>query len=96
MSADFVLVAPKVVLPPATVTTPIEPAALPGVSVTAPPPEQVRAAEAYFSQQDDSHLAAGVMGLWAGSLLLHDLAVDHFEERDDIDEQRQRQRRKPE
>src|SRR5262245_64407212 len=92
MSDEFALVAPKVVLPAETVTPPIEQAPLPGVSVTAPPPEQVRAAEAYFSQHDESHLAAGLMGMWAGTLLLHDLAVEHFEERDEIDEQRQRQK----
>jgi len=54
----------------------------------------VRAAEAYFSrqQQEESHLAAGLMGMWAGTLLMHDLAVEHFEQRDEIDEQRQRKK----
>jgi hypothetical protein len=92
MSDDLALVAPKAVLPAETVTPPIEQAPLPGVSVTAPPPEQVRAAEVYFSQHDDSHLAAGLMGMWVGTLLLHDLAVEHFERRDEIDEERERKK----
>jgi hypothetical protein len=71
----------------------VEQAPLPGVTVEAPPPEQGRAAEAFFSRQEENHLVAGLMGMWTGTLLLHDLAAEHFEQRDDIDEARAR--RKP-
>jgi hypothetical protein len=93
MSDEFVLVAPQAVILSETVTAPVEQAPLPGVTVEAPPPEQVRAAEAFFSRQEENRLVAGLMGMWTGTLLLHDLAVEHFEQRDDIDEARAR--RKP-
>jgi hypothetical protein len=95
MSDEFVLVAPKVVIPAETVVVPVEQVPMPGVTVEQPPPEQGRAAEAYFSRQEENHLVAGLMGMWTGTLLLHDLAVEHFEERDDIDEQRERRKQKP-
>ena len=94
MSDDFSLVAPKVVIPAEVVMPPVEEAPLPGVTVEAPPPEQARAAEAYFTREQENHLVAGLMGMWTGTLLLHDLAVEHFEGRDDLDEERLRKRRK--
>jgi hypothetical protein len=96
MSDEFMIVAPKVVVPTETVVAPVEQAPLPGVTVEAPPPEQGRAAEAYFSKEQENHLVAGIMGMWTGTLLLHDLAVEHFEGRDDIDEERERHKQKPE
>jgi hypothetical protein len=94
MSDEFALVAPKVVIPAETVVAPVEPAPLPGVTVQAPPPEQGRAAEAYFTHEQENHLVAGLMGMWTGTLLLHDLAVEHFEGRDEIDEERARRKEK--
>ena len=93
MSDEFALVAPKVEIPAETVTAPVEQAPLPGVTVEAPPPDQVRAAEAFFTRQQESHLVAGLMGMWTGTLLLHDLAIEHFEERDDIEEERERKKK---
>jgi hypothetical protein len=93
MSDEFALVAPQVVIPVETIQAPVEQAPLPGVTVEAPPPEQMRAAEAFFSRQQENHLVAGLMGMWTGTLLLHDLALEHFEDRDEIDEARAR--RKP-
>jgi hypothetical protein len=45
-----------------------------------PSPEQVRAAEAVFSQQQDrdSHAVLGMLGIWTSTVLLHDLALEHF------------------
>jgi hypothetical protein len=95
MSDEFVLVAPKVVIPAETVVAPIDVAPLPGVTVEAPPPpEQGHAAEAYFSREQENHLVAGLMGMWTGTLLLHDHFVEHFEERDEIDEERDRRKEK--
>jgi hypothetical protein len=90
MSDEFVLVAPRIEIPAETILPPIEHAPLPGVTVEAPPPEQVRAAEAYFTRREENHLVAGLMGMWTGTLLLHDLALEHFEDRDEIDEERER------
>jgi hypothetical protein len=95
MSDEFVLVAPPVVIPADVIMPPVEHAPLPGVTVESPPPEQARAAEAYFTHQEENRVVAGLMGMWTGTLLLHDLAVEHFEERDDIDEARERMKKKP-
>jgi hypothetical protein len=95
MSEEFVLVSPKVVIPAEVVMPPVEQAPLPGVTVEAPPPEQGRVAEAYFAhqQEDENRAVAGLMGMWAGTLVLHDLAVEHFEDRDEIDEERERKKK---
>ena len=95
MSDEFALVAPKIVIPSETVVPPVEQAPLPGVTVEAPPPEQARAAEAYFTREQENHLVAGLMGMWTAGVLLHDLAVEHFEGRDDLDEARARLKKKP-
>ncbi len=92
MSEEFAMVAPKVVIPPEVVQPPEQPAPLPGVTVEAPRPEQVRAAEAYFTHEEEHRAVAGLWGMWASTLLLHDLAVDHFEGRDEADEKRNRKR----
>jgi hypothetical protein len=94
MSDDFALIAPKVVIPAEVVMPPVQEAPLPGVTVEAPPHEQVRAAEAYFTREQENHLVVGLMGMWTGTLLLHDLALEHFEGRDDLDEKRLRKKAK--
>jgi hypothetical protein len=94
MSDDFALVAPKVVIPAEVVMPPVQEAPLPGVTVEAPHPEQARATEAYFTREQENHLVAGLMGMWTGTLLLHDLTVEHFEGRDDLDEERLRKKGK--
>ncbi len=94
MSDAFVLIAPKVAIPAETIVAPMEQAPLPGVTVEAPPPEQVRATEAFFTHEQENHLVAGLMGMWTGTLLLHDMAVEHFEDRDDRDEERARRKEK--
>jgi hypothetical protein len=41
--------------------------------------EQVRALEAAFAARDkESEQVAGLLGLWAGTALLHDLAIEAF------------------
>lgn len=81
MSKEFILVSPPVILPSETLTTPME--VVPKLSTTqeAIPPEQVRAAEVVFTQEQmdrENHLVAGMLGLWSGAMLLHDLTVDHL------------------
>jgi len=48
-----------------------------------PDPQQVKAAEAVFAAQEqaqekESNVVAGLVGLWTGTLLLHDLAIEAF------------------
>jgi len=76
--------------PPSSVTVPIQTitveANLPAdhagcATVVQSPPsqEQVRAAEAVFSQQDrEANAALGLLGIWTSTVLLHDLALEHF------------------
>jgi hypothetical protein len=40
------------------------------------PPLQIH--DDVFVEEADSASAAGLIGLWAGTLILHDLAVDHL------------------
>lgn len=41
--------------------------------------EQVRALEAVFAAKDaESNTVAGLLGLWTGAMVLHDVAVDTF------------------
>jgi hypothetical protein len=51
-----------------------------------PPPnaEEVRALEAVFAAKErESTVASGLLGLWTGTLVLHDLAVETFSETED-------------
>jgi len=60
-----------------------------------PSPEQVRAAEAVFSQQQDkdSNVALGMLGIWTSTVLLHDLALDHFWSSQSDEEEEERVRK---
>jgi hypothetical protein len=51
-----------------------------------PSPEQLRAADAVFVEHQENSLAAGLVGLWSGALILNDLATEHFSEPLDEDE----------
>ena len=51
-----------------------------------PPPnaEEVRALEAVFAAKErESTVVSGLLGLWTGTLVLHDLAVETFAETED-------------
>ena len=69
-----------------------------GVTVvqSPPSPEQVRASEAVFSQQDrEANISLGLLGIWTSTVLLHDLALDHFwTSRDDEEEEARRRKAK--
>lgn len=65
----------EIVLMPEVPTPP------PAGAVTSLTPEQVQAREVVFQQdaQDrESRQVAGIVGLWTGTLLLHDLAIEHL------------------
>jgi hypothetical protein len=43
--------------------------------------QHVQALEAAFvAREKESHEVAGLLGMWAGTALLHDLAIEHFSE----------------
>jgi hypothetical protein len=49
-------------------------------SVPAATPEKVRAVEAVFASQEREHQQVlGLLGLWSGALLMHDIAVETFD-----------------
>jgi hypothetical protein len=81
MSQEHVLAAPQVIIPCETLTAPVEVLPLLGNSQEVPGPEQIRAVEAVFTQDQadrERHLVSGLLGLWTGTVLLHDLAVEHL------------------
>jgi hypothetical protein len=48
------------------------------VSQVPPTPEQIQAAEAVFSQDPQTEMAWGLLGVWTSSVLLHNLALEAF------------------
>jgi hypothetical protein len=65
-------------------------------TLTAPTAERVRAVEAVFSDHEkESRAVAGLIGLWTGTLLLHDVAVETFEEPADEKEKQLKPEKKP-
>lgn len=80
------LVMREMVLPPGV--APARPA-----EILPPSEEQALATDEYFAQAADesgaeAQAAAGLMGLWASTLLLHDLAVEHLRGPKDEDEEK--------
>jgi hypothetical protein len=65
---------------------------------TLPPPtqEQVRAVEAVFRDHDDqeTRAVAALMGVWTGTLLLRDVAIETFDESADEKELRLKEKKK--
>ncbi len=73
---------PLIALPPTklVVEAPAQPVVeAPGAALPAPTPEQVRAADGVFAGRKESETVAGLIGMWTGVLLLHDLAVEHLD-----------------
>jgi hypothetical protein len=49
------------------------------VQLATPTAEEVRDCDGVFTQRrEESHLVAGLFGLWGSTLLLHDLAAEHL------------------
>jgi hypothetical protein len=51
-----------------------------------PTPEETLAVEAVFAQERESQVVLGMLGVWTGALVLHDLAVEHFSRPEDEEE----------
>jgi hypothetical protein len=64
------------------------PVALPAPSHEQVPakPEQIQATDVVFAQDSNAAAVAGLLGLWGSTMLLTDLAKDHFQVSDDPDD----------
>ena len=83
MSKEFILESPAVILPTEVLTAPVGVEPVPGTTHEVIPLEQVRAAEAVFTQEHidrENQLVAGMLGVWSGAMLLHDLTVENLSE----------------
>ena len=81
MSHDPLIALPETKL---VVEVPPRPAVeAPGAALPAPTPEQERAADGVFTGHKESDTVAGLIGMWTGVLLLHDLAVEHLDRPDE-------------
>jgi len=49
-------------------------------------PEQVRAADEVFNRDRESEQVLGMLGMWTGALVLHDVAKDTFTTDEEEDE----------
>ncbi|HXG08432.1 MAG TPA: hypothetical protein VNK04_01455 [Gemmataceae bacterium] len=61
--------------------------------LTEPTPEEARAVEAVFAQQQESQVVAGLLGIWTSALVLHDLAVETFSAPADEDNRRRKHKK---
>lgn len=73
----------------------------PGIEAPAPPlehivdPEQALAAEQLFAQQQqESEMVIGLMGMYTGAMLLHDVAVETFSPKAGAIEEEEERKRK--
>src|SRR5947209_7588952 len=85
---------PLIAAPVANVTAE-QPAPLDvGAEISVPPAtgEQVRTADAVTTTPTEGDKVLGMLGMWTGVLLLHDLAVEHFESREDLEQERPRKK----
>jgi hypothetical protein len=58
-------------------------------------PQQVRTADEVFARDRESKQVIGMLGLWTGALLLHDIAVDTFTTTEE-EEEKPKQNENPE
>ncbi len=76
MSHELPVASPYLAGQVEAIRPPLAEQSLPPPVVAKPSPEQVRAVEAIFSQDRESDMVSGLLGMWMGSLLLRDLAVE--------------------
>jgi hypothetical protein len=74
-----VVIPPQRVVEVAVVQPPCEDMVQHNVALATPTREQVQACDGVFTQQqEESHLVAGLIGMWSSVLLMHDLTAEHF------------------
>jgi hypothetical protein len=74
---------------------PISEAAVPAKPIPPLTPEQIRAVDQALAGDQESHNVAGLLGLWGGSMLLKDLAEEHFHLPADEDLEELKRKQKP-
>jgi hypothetical protein len=74
---------------------PLAEAAVPAKPIPPLSPEQVQAVDQALAGDQESHEVAGLLSLWAGSMLLKDLAEEHFHLPADDDLAEQKRKEKP-
>jgi hypothetical protein len=74
----------------------LDEAAVPEKPIPPLTPEQIRALDAALARDQESANVAGLIGLWTGSMLLKDLAKEHFSPPADDRPIEERQKGKPE
>jgi hypothetical protein len=75
------LIPPVAVQYDKAVIIPAHEAPAPEQAIALPDAEQTRAVEAIFAAQErESKTVMGLLGMWTGSMLLHDMAVETFSE----------------
>lgn len=78
----IVLAPPAYTRPAPPPDAPVELAALPAQT-----PEEIRAKEAVFAQQNkESETVAGLLNMYVGGMVLHDILVDSLSQPDDEEE----------
>jgi hypothetical protein len=81
MTHESTMVLPVAVQLDKAVFAPAAEAPAPVLPGPVPDSEQVRALEAVFAAKDkESATVAGLLGLWTGAMVLHDMAVETFSE----------------
>jgi hypothetical protein len=79
MSEELTHIAPILVEPAEAVQAANQQVPGPPHPMTPPSEEQRQAAEAVFAAEEREHnTVAGLLGLWTGTMLLNDLAQEHF------------------
>jgi hypothetical protein len=68
--------------------------AFPSPPLPPPEPAQVQAAEQYFANERECQMVAGMLGMWTGTTLLHDLMIEHLGKRSGEFEEEERDREK--
>ena len=93
MSAELPVVAPHITGQVEAIRQPLE--APPAAELAPRSPEELRAVEAVFShdQQEEQHLVAGLLGMWVGASVLHDVAVETFQSPPEEEEEKKPRRK---
>ncbi len=74
---------------------PIAEAAVPAKPIPPLSPEQIQAVDQALAGDSENKEVAGLLSLWAGSMLLKDLAEEHFKLPVDEDEAERKRKEKP-
>lgn len=79
MEHEILVLGPQQRIIEVAVIQPVDETLERNVALATPTAEEVRNSDGVFVQpRDESHLVAGLLGMWSSVLLLHDLTAEHF------------------